>query len=111
MPTLWVNIVLGALAVAIFIAVMRYTTQSFWDRQKRRWFIPAVWLTTIVFGLLHLLAFTGASLVFLPYKLCMTLVIFFGGCAIAYLRVNLGFGYGLGMHIFNNLPIIAFLLI
>lgn len=106
----WLKIVMGVLAVCVFFSIYRYTSQKYWADKKSHWLIPAIWLTTVIFGLLHLIVFKGVSLVMLPYMLCMSLVIFFGGCSIAYLRVNLGFGYGLGMHIFNNLPIIAFLI-
>lgn len=105
------KIVLGVTAISIFFVILRFTTQNFWTIQKKKWLLPAIWISTAIFGLLHIVAFQGGSLVMLPYMLSMCLVIFFAGCSIAYLRVNLGFGYGLGMHIFNNLPIIAFLLV
>lgn len=97
------------LGICIFFLILKYTSQNFWVEKKSKWFIPAIWISTVVFGLLHLVAFKGASIIMLPYMLSICLVIFFAGCSIAYLRINLGFGYGLGMHIFNNLPIIAFL--
>lgn len=92
------------LAVIIFATVYRLTSQDFWNNVKSKWFVTAVWFTSIAFGLIHLRAFSFFSLEMLPYMLCMISIPFFGGCACAYLRVNLGFGWGLAMHIFNNLP-------
>lgn len=92
------------LAVITFIAVYRFTSQKNWDNIKSKWLVTAIWITSIAFGLIHLRAFSFFSIEFLPYMLCMISVPFFAGCACAYLRVNLGFGWGLSMHIFNNIP-------
>lgn len=35
---------------------------------------------------------------------------FFAGCAITYYRINLGFWWGVGLHVFNNLPGIIILI-
>ena len=91
-------------AVVIFFAVWRFTSQDFWSRVKKKEMVAAMWITSIAFGLVHLHAFSFISLEMLPYCICMILSPFFMGCACAYLRVNLGFWWGLGMHIFNNIP-------
>ena len=71
---------------------------------------PMIWLTAIGFGLIHLIAFSSYSWTLLPYMLCLVSVPFFAGCAITYYRLNLGFWWGVGLHIFNNLPAAVVLL-
>lgn len=97
-------------AITIFCCVFFFTSDNFWQHKKRHWQIPAIWVTSIAFGLVHLVAFSTLDWLLLPYALCVILAPFFAGCACAYLRVNIGFGWGLAMHIFNNLPGIIIML-
>ncbi len=97
-------------AIAVFSAIYFLTTDRFWQEKKSRWLVPAVWITTIAFGLAHLMAFSTLSPALLPYALITCLAPFFAGCSCAYLRVNIGFGAGIAMHIFNNLPGLALML-
>lgn len=92
------------LAIIVFCCVYFFTSDKFWQNKIRKWQIPAIWLTSIAFGLVHLVAFSTLSLMLLPYALTVILAPFFAGCACAYLRVNMGFGWGLAMHVFNNIP-------
>lgn len=92
------------IAAAIYFAVSKFTTEEYWKKLKENRLVAAMWITSIAFGLVHLFAFSFISWEVLPYCLCMISAPFFMGCACAYLRVNLGFGWGLGMHIFNNIP-------
>lgn len=94
---------------AAFFAIQRFTQASFWERQRQDHFSVYVWASAIAFGLIHLVAFSAYSLTLLPYMLCVILVPFFAGCAITYYRINLGFWWGVGLHIFNNLPAIFIL--
>ncbi len=89
---------------AIFFLVYCLTTDSYFNKLKESFYIPIIWLSAIAFGLIHLIAFTNHSLLLLPYMVCVILVPFFAGCAITYYRINLGFWWGVGLHIFNNLP-------
>lgn len=91
-------------AIAIFFIIDKCTTQEFWDGLKSKWLIPAMWITSIAFGLVQFHSFSFMTVALLPYALCMISSIFFLGCACAYLRVNLGFWWGLGLHVFNNIP-------
>lgn len=101
----WWGFILFLLAGGIvYWAVNSLTTQEFWSRLRNRWLITAIWITSIGFGLIHLIAFSTITLQLLPYIICTILMPFFMGCASAYLRVNLGFFYGVGLHIFNNIP-------
>ena len=100
----------AACAAVIILLIFRFTTDEFWQRAKTKWLVPMMWVTSIAFGLLHVISFSSIPAVMIPYVACMVLMIFFGGCSIAYLRVNLGFGWGLAMHIFNNLPALAVIL-
>lgn len=100
--TMWA--ICSVLAIVVFCGVYFYTSDEFWGKKKLHWQIPAIWVTSIAFGLVHLVAFSNMSLTLLPYVLAVVLAPFFAGCACAYLRVNIGFGWGLAMHIFNNIP-------
>lgn len=97
-------LILAGAAFLAFCMVYFLTSQKFWDRQKHRYFKYTVWLTSIAFGLIHLIAFSNHILTLLPYMLCVITVPFLAGCAITYYRLNLGFWWGVGLHIFNNLP-------
>lgn len=97
--------ILGTFSVVYFL-----TSDSFWKKLKSMYYRPMIWLSAIAFGLMHLIAFSNYSLTLLPYMLCLVSVPFFAGCAITYYRVNLGFWWGVGLHIFNNLPAAAVLL-
>ena len=105
------GICLSSIVVAMFCMIYFLTTDRFWAKEKKLHYHCAIWVSSIAFGLLHLMAFTSWNIEMLPYMLCVIAMPFFGGCAIAYYRINLGFQWGVGLHIFNNLPAIAFLLI
>lgn len=93
-------------AIAVFLFIHYFTNDNFWRKQRNVYFKSSVWITAIAFGLIHLIAFSSYSLVLIPYMLCIISVPFFAGCAITYYRINLGFWWGVGLHIFNNLPAI-----
>lgn len=97
--------------VALYSAIYSFTTDSFWNSLKRKYLKPTIYVTAIAFGLLHLIAFSNYDYTLIPYMLCVISVPFFGGCAITYYRVNLGFWWGVGLHIFNNVPAIAVMLL
>lgn len=96
--------------IAVFSLVYGLTSDSLWDELKKTYYNLTIWFSAIAFGLIHLIAFSSYSLSLLPYMLCVVSVPFFGGCAITYYRINLGFWWGVGMHIFNNLPAIVLLI-
>lgn len=95
--------------IAVFSLVYGLTSDSLWDELKKTYYKSTIWFSAITFGLIHLIAFSNYSLSLVPYMLCVVSVPFFGGCAITYYRINLGFWWGVGMHIFNNLPAIILL--
>lgn len=96
--------------IAAFSLVYCLTSDSYWGELKKTYYISTVWVSAIAFGLIHLIAFSNYSLSLVPYMLCVVSVPFFGGCAITYYRINLGFWWGVGMHVFNNLPAIILLI-
>ncbi len=99
------------IAIAVFSVIYFSTSDNFWSQRKPHWQVPAIWVTSIAFGLVHLCAFSALSWMLLPYALIVSLAPFFAGCSCAYLRVNMGFGWGVGMHILNNLPGIIVMLL
>lgn len=94
----------AASAAGVFSLIYFLTSGSFWLENKRLYFKTAVWVSAIAFGLVHLIAFSHYSLALIPYMLSIISAPFFAGCAITYWRVNLGFAWGVALHIFNNLP-------
>ncbi len=99
------------MAIVFFTLIYYTTTNNFWSEKKSRWQVPAMWITSIAFGLVHLIAFSTLSWMLLPYALIVSLAPFFAGCSCSYLRVNMGFGWSIGMHILNNLPGIVIMLV
>ncbi len=97
-------------AIATFSLVYFITNDSFWKEQKQQYYNSTIWLSAIAFGLIHLIAFTSQSVTLIPYMMCIIMVPFFAGCAITYYRINLGFWWGVGLHVFNNLPSLFLLL-
>lgn len=97
-------------AVGVFCLIRFGSSEKFWQEKKAYELRPTVWASAIAFGLIHLIAFTHYSPVLIPYMLCVILIPFFAGCAATYYRVNLGFWWGVGIHIFNNLPGLAIIL-
>jgi len=97
----------AVIAIGVFCAIYFATSENMWERLKNKWQIPAIYITSIAFGLVHLLAFS--KLIF-PYSFLLIAVPFFAGCSCAYLRVNMGFGWGVAMHVFNNIPGIIIIL-
>lgn len=97
-------------AIAAFVAVYYGTRDAFWKELKQKHYKAAIWISAIVFGLTYLADFSSFSCILIPYMLCVISVPFFGGCAITYYRINLGFWYGVVLHIFNNLPAIIILM-
>lgn len=96
--------------VALFSSIYFFTTDSFWNSQKKKYYKSSIYVTAIAFGLLHIIAFSNYDYALIPYLLCVISVPFFAGCAITYYRVNLGFWWGVGLHIFNNIPAIVVML-
>lgn len=80
------------------------TTDGYWNAMRERWLPLAARLSAILFGLAHLFAMKGLCLTLMPLALMMCLMLFFAGATFVYLRVNLGFGWGLAAHIINNIP-------
>ena len=91
-------------AVSALLIVYCFTTKSLWLRLKLNYYRLAIWVSAFAFGLIHLIAFSNHNPILWPYMLCIVSVPFFAGCAITYYRVNLGFWWGVGLHVFNNLP-------
>lgn len=101
-PIFW--IISCLIAAAIFCSIYFATKNDFWEKKKANWQIPAIWITSIAFGLVHLCAFSNLTWLVFPYALVTSTIPFFAGCSCAYLRVSIGFGWGVAMHIFNNIP-------
>ena len=109
LTVVYTSVLIIAIIVA-FTVIYYLTSDSFWSSQKRNYYKYYVWITAIAFGLIHLIAFSSHSITLLPYMLCVISVPFFAGCAITYYRINLGFWWGVELHIFNNLPAIFVML-
>ena len=75
-----------------------------WEIFISKYFVRLIWINALLFGLLHLTAFTELSIELFPYALCLSVWPFLGGCVITYIRVNIGFFACVVAHIIFNLP-------
>ena len=99
-------ILLGLAAVGVLIdwLICRFTTDEQWKEWRKKYIIPAMWISAIGFGLLHFRAFSVLNGQVLPFALATIMVPMAGGCAITYARVNLGFWWGVLLHCIINIP-------
>ena len=95
---------LAVTGAVLFWLICRFTTDGQWEEWRRKYIIPAMWISAISFGLLHLRAFTVLNGQLFPFALATILVPMAGGCAITYARVNLGFWWGVLLHCIINTP-------
>ena len=105
-------VLLGLIAAGVLLGwmVVRCTKDKDWDAWRRKYIIPAMWLSAVSFGLVHLMAFTVLNLQVLPFALATILVPMAGGCAVTYARVNLGFWWGVLLHCMINIPPVLMIL-
>lgn len=96
-------VVVGAL---LFWLVYHFTTDDQWKAWRKKYVIPAMWISAISFGLVHFMAFTVLNWQVLPFAIATVLVPMAGGCAVTYARVNLGFWWGVLLHCIINIPAI-----
>ena len=95
---------LAAIGALIYWLICRFTTDEQWKEWRRKYIIPAMWISAISFGLMHLRAFSVLNGQVFPFALATILVPMAGGCAITYARVNLGFWWGVLLHCIINIP-------
>ena len=95
---------IAAVGAVLYWLICRFTTDEQWKNWRTKYIIPAMWISAIGFGLLHLRAFSVLNGQVFPYALATILVPMAGGCAITYLRVNRGFWWGVLLHCLINLP-------
>ena len=95
---------LAAVGALIYWLVCRFTTDEQWKGWRKKYIIPAMWISAIGFGLLHFKAFSVLNWQVFPFALSTVLVPMAGGCAITYARVNLGFWWGVLLHCIINIP-------
>lgn len=93
--------IVGAL---LFWLVYRFTTEEQWKEWRKKYIVPAMWISAIGFGLLHFRAFSVLNMQVLPFAIATILIPMAGGCAITYARVNLGFWWGVLLHCIINIP-------
>lgn len=99
--------ILLGLAIAgalLFWLVYHFTTDEQWKEWRRRFIVPAMWISAIGFGLLHFRAFSVLNMQVLPFAIATILIPMAGGCSITYARVNLGFWWGVLLHCIINIP-------
>ena len=99
-------ILLGLTAVGalLYWLICRFTTDEQWVEWRRKYIVPAMWISAIGFGLLHFRAFSVLNGQVFPFALTTILIPMAGGCAITYARVNLGFWWGVLLHCIINIP-------
>ena len=95
---------LAIVGVLIYWLICRFTTDEQWKKWRKKYIIPAMWISAVGFGMLHFKAFSVLNLQVFPYAIATILVPMAGGCAITYARVNLGFWWGVLLHCIINIP-------
>ena len=95
---------IAAVGAVLYWLICRFTSDEQWKSWRTKYIIPAMWISAIGFGLMHLRAFSVLNGQVFPYALATILVPMAGGCAITYLRVNRGFWWGVLLHCLINLP-------
>lgn len=96
--------------VAAGIWMWRRTAAVDFDALRKRWLVVSMYASAALFGLAHLFAMPGLTWGLLPFALLICLMLFFAGATFTYLRVNLGFGWGLLAHMVSNLAVVMLLL-
>ena len=99
----WYILILLAITGCLFFwLICRFTTDEQWKNWRKKYVIPAMWISAIGFGLFHLNAFTVLNWLILPYALVTILQPMGDGCVYTYARVNLGFWWGFLLHFTYN---------
>ena len=109
--TWYILLGLAAAGALIYWMVCRFTTDGQWKEWRKRFIIPAMWISAVGFGLMHFHAFSVLNWQVLPFALATVLVPMAGGCAFTYARVNLGFWWGLLLHCLVNIPSLAVIIL
>ena len=87
-----------------YLILLKYSSQNFWDKFKTKYIKSTIYFSAIAFGLVHMMAFSHLTLELIPYAICICFSPFMGGCMFTYLRINIGFNYGLAAHYIFNIP-------
>ena len=104
---LWYILLLLAIAGGlIFWLICRYTTDEQWKNWRKKYIIPAMWVSLIGFGLFHLNAFSVLNWLVFPYALVTILQPMADGCIFTYARVNLGFWWSFLLHFTKNILVV-----
>lgn len=107
-----INMIIAvAASLTIFTVIFFLTKQNQWNQLKSRYYGLAIWVSTILFAVVHIFSFGTLTVADIPLVSTVILMMFLGACSITYLRINLGYWWGVGFHIFNNLPAAAALLV
>ncbi|MBO4820639.1 MAG: CPBP family intramembrane metalloprotease [Prevotella sp.] len=100
----YILLVVAGIGAILSWLVYHFTTDEQWKVWRKKYVIPAMWISAIGFGLIHLRAFSVLNLQVFPFAIATILVPMAGGCAITYARVNLGFWWGVLFHCIINIP-------
>ena len=102
--TWYVLLGLAGIGAILFWLICHFTTDEQWKAWRKKYIIPAMWISVISFGLVHLRAFSVMDWQVLPFAFATILIPTAGGCAVTYARVNLGFWWGVLFHSIINIP-------
>lgn len=99
----YILLILAAAGGLLLWLICRYTTDGQWKKWRKKYIIPAMWVSAMGFGLFHLNAFTVLNWQVFPYALVTILQPMADGCVNTYARVSLGFWWGVLLHFTKNL--------
>ncbi len=100
----YILVICAVTGVLLFWLISHHTKDEQWAEWRKKYIIPAMWISAIGFGLVHFKAFTVLNWQVFPFALATILVPMAGGCIFTYVRVNLGFWWGVLAHCIFNIP-------
>lgn len=101
---------LTIVGIVIYWLLCRFTADDQWAEWRRKYIIPSMWVSAIGFGLVHFVAFSVLNWQIFPFAFATILIPMAGGCVFTYLRVNLGFWWGVLFHCIFNIPSVLLML-
>lgn len=87
------------LSVFVFLFLVK---QPLIDRVKQYYSGTVVYILSVLFALLHVFNYEVTSLTQLPYLLFLMVFFTFAGLLLSYVRIRIGFVYGVALHILHN---------
>lgn len=96
-----IRIILPIIMLTILITCLK-TPDTFFQSLKEKKGTLIIYITTILFALIHITNYQVTDLKYFPIYCMLCIPQLAGGVTATYFRLNLGFWYACGFHIFAN---------